>query len=156
VNDFRRQVAKCRGYFSRSVAILAAPDDRSVRETSDAMSLTGPGLFVAPIGAVLGGERGMYIAASAGDVAVGGLGIWKSLSENGMSFVRGTHPDKILFAKDVGSLYQAATAPDFDRNYYQPDVNAFEPNQGYDLDALDPPGMGDVEGPQDPQDTEWA
>jgi hypothetical protein len=120
------------------------------------MSLTGPGLFVAPIGAVLGGERGMYIAASAGDVAVGGLGIWKSLSENGMSFVRGTHPDKILFAKDVGSLYQAATAPDFDRNYYQPDVNAFEPNQGYDLDALDPPGMGDVEGPQDPQDTEWA
>ncbi|MGI0523999.1 hypothetical protein [Rhizobium giardinii] len=135
------------GCVAFTVATLAAPDDRALSEFSDAGVYIGPGLFVAPVGALMYGEVGARLFASVGNVAVGGIGIADSITKEHMGFILGLNTDKGLFYIDVAEAYSSFTSfgePDFDRNYFEPELNAFEPEQGYDLDTTSPPGMGDI------------
>ncbi|MBA1343925.1 hypothetical protein [Rhizobium sp. WYCCWR 11146] len=135
------------GCVAFTVATLAARDDRALSEISDAGVYIGPGLFVAPVGALVYGEDGARLFASSGNVLVGLIGVADSINRDGLDFILGANPDKALFYLDVAEAVDNFTnfrEPDFDRNYYNPELNAFEPEQGYDLDTTSPPGMGDI------------
>lgn len=144
------------GCIAFSVIVVAAPDDRTLNQLMEANKFFGPGLFLIPVGAILGGEEGMKLAAETGNVLIGGLGIARSLEQYGLSFVLSTDPSKILFLDDFKTLVENpllnsdVDQPDFGRNYYDPDYDVFEPDDRYDLDTSDPPGMGDMSTPGDP------
>src|SRR5262249_14930775 len=145
------------GCVAFAVTALAAPDDRTLSEYSDVARYVGPGLYLAPAGALLGGETGMKFATDLGNVVGSGISFGLDAEKYGFQYFLSTDLSKLTLLNDIRSFAESSVLLDEQINSSNLQRSLFLETQAPDQQAvppvkIDPPGLGDVIVPGDPPD----